>query len=377
MSNLKHILVLGAGITGLTAAVALRRAGCAVEVIEIRQDVADQGGVGLSLQGNCLAALGKLGLAWACLKAGIPGNYLNARRPDGTLIMRLPLLPMGGPAYPATTGIKRRDLHLILLKAVAESGAVLREGLTVQTFAQDAGGVEVSFSDARRARYDLMIAADGLYSKTRSTLFPDCTPRFDGQAVWRAGIPRPKGNYTTELHLGGTLGLVGLCPVSEDWAYLYIVEAVERNVRHDGSEAARTMLEKLSSYTSPLIRIAAQHLPESTSISFRPLESILVPDRWYQGRVILMGDAAHCGPPVLAQGAAMGIEDAVVFGELAASGLRLPELTERFMHRRLPRAELVVRNSRQLCEWEVTHQATPERVGKMMFESQLALSQPF
>lgn len=377
MSDLKQILILGAGITGLTAAVALRRAGCAVEVIEIRQDVADQGGVGLSLQGNCLAALGQLGLAAACLKAGIPGNYLNARRPDGTLIMRQPLLPTGGPAYPATTGIKRRDLHLILLKAVAESGAVLREGLTVQTYEQDASSVKVSFSDGRSARYDLMIAADGLYSKTRSTLFPDCAPRFDGQAVWRAGIPRPKGNYTTELHLGGSLGLVGLCPVSEDWAYLYIVEAAERGARHDGSEAARTMLEKLSSYTSPLIRAAAQHLLESTSISFRPLESILVPVRWYQGRVILMGDAAHCGPPVLAQGAAMGIEDAVVFGALAAGGLPLPELTERFMQRRLPRAELVVRNSRQLCDWEVTHQATPEKVGKMLFDCQLALSQPF
>jgi 2-polyprenyl-6-methoxyphenol hydroxylase-like FAD-dependent oxidoreductase len=137
------------------------------------------------------------------------------------------------------------------------------------------------------------------------------------------------------------------------------------------------MLEKLSNYTSPLIRSAAQYLPESTSISFRPLESILVPDRWYQGRVILMGDAVHCGPPVLAQGAAMGIEDAVVFGELAASGLPLEELLSRFMQRRLPRVELVVRNSRQLCEWEVTHQATPQKVGKMMFESQLALSASF
>jgi 2-polyprenyl-6-methoxyphenol hydroxylase-like FAD-dependent oxidoreductase len=90
-----------------------------------------------------------------------------------------------------------------------------------------------------------------------------------------------------------------------------------------------------------------------------------------------MGDAAHSGPPVLAQGAAMGIEDAVAFAELAGTGLPIDTVLTRFMARRFPRASLVVRNSRQLCEWEVTHKATPELVRKIMYESQLALAQPF
>jgi hypothetical protein len=73
----------------------------------------------------------------------------------------------------------------------------------------------------------------------------------------------------------------------------------------------------------------------------------------------------------------MGIEDAVVFAELAEMGLPLDTMLERFMARRQPRAELVVKNSRQLCEWEVTHQASPQMVGQMIHESQVALSEPF
>jgi 2-polyprenyl-6-methoxyphenol hydroxylase-like FAD-dependent oxidoreductase len=355
----------------------LRRVGVAVDVAEIRHDVAEQAGVGLSMQGNSMAALGRLGLASACLKAGIPGNYLNIRRPDGTVVARQPLLPMGGPAYPATTGITRKALHRILLSGAMGAGAVLQEGCTVRQFAQDGDGVDVEFNTGRSARYDIMVGADGLYSKTRGALFPECAPVFDGQAVWRAGIPRPRGNFATELHFGGPLGLVGLCPVSADSAYVYIVESVAQGTRHEGDAATATMLEKLAGYSSPLIRAAAQHLPESKSVTFRALESILVAAPWYQGRVVLMGDAAHAGPPVLAQGAAMGIEDAVAFGELAAGDLAIDVLMARFMTRRFPRAALVVRNSRQLCEWEVTHQATPELVGKIMYESQLALAQPF
>jgi 2-polyprenyl-6-methoxyphenol hydroxylase-like FAD-dependent oxidoreductase len=284
---------------------------------------------------------------------------------------------MGGPAYPGLAGIKRKDLHAVLLRALAASGASLQEGVTVQSFQQRDEDVEITLSDGRRGRYDLVVAADGLYSRTRAELFPGCAPAFDGQAVWRAGVPRPKGNYVTELHFGGPFGVVGLCPVSEDSAYLYIVEQASRSERHEGPSAITTMREKLSAYSSPLICAAAEHLPESTSVSFRPLESLLIPDRWYQGRVLVIGDAAHCGPPVLAQGAAMGIEDAVVLGELAASELPVPELLDRFMQRRLPRAEMVVRNSRQLCEWEVTHQATPELVGKVMLDTNIALSRPF
>jgi 2-polyprenyl-6-methoxyphenol hydroxylase-like FAD-dependent oxidoreductase len=311
------------------------------------------------------------------LKLGVPGNYLNVRRPDGHLIVRQQIRPMGGPSYPGTTGISRKSLHELLLGAALREGTALRQGTSIRSFEPHPDSVEVVFDDGSGTRYDLMVGTDGLYSRTRSALFPDVLPIFDGQAVWRAGIPRPLGNFATELHVGGPLGLVGLCPISEDKAYLYIVEGADRGTRHEGEGATTLMLNKLSDYSSPLVRAAARHLPESKTVTFRPLESILLPAPWYKGRVLLMGDAAHAGPPVLAQGAAMGMEDGVVFGQIAQSHAAVDDMLARFVERRFPRAEYVVRNSRQLCEWEVTHRGTPELVGKTMREAQQFLSQPF
>jgi len=93
--------------------------------------------------------------------------------------------------------------------------------------------------------------------------------------------------------------------------------------------------------------------------------------------VLLIGDAAHCNPPVLAQGAAMGIEDAVVLAESLAQIGAVEAALAQFAARRFPRASLVVRNSVQLCEWEVGHRVSPQQVGRLMHETQLALAQPF
>jgi 2-polyprenyl-6-methoxyphenol hydroxylase-like FAD-dependent oxidoreductase len=92
---------------------------------------------------------------------------------------------------------------------------------------------------------------------------------------------------------------------------------------------------------------------------------------------LLIGDAAHCNPPVLAQGAAMGIEDAVVLAELLSADGSTEASLDQFNRRRFPRASLVVNNSVQLCEWEVKHSVSPQEIGRLMTESQQALSQPF
>jgi 2-polyprenyl-6-methoxyphenol hydroxylase-like FAD-dependent oxidoreductase len=371
------ILIVGGGISGLTLGIALRHAGIDVEIAEIKQDLRQQAGVGLSLQGNGIAALARIGVANACLEKGMPNSYINLRRPDGALLAGQPIVPMGGPEFPGTAGISRNDLHAILLAAASEAGVRLRMGLSFESFDSDPGGVEVEFTDGSRSRYDLMVGADGVYSRTRATLFPQIRPAPCGQAVWRAGVPRPADIVTTELHVGGPFGVVGICPVSREAAYIYIVEAASPEVRYNDSELAAVMIQKLEPYTSSLIRACVQHLTRSDAISYRPLEWLLVPPPWYRDRVLLIGDAAHCNPPVLAQGAAMGIEDAIVLAELLAEVKAVDTALEQFMLRRNPRASLVVRNSVQLCEWEVKHLVGPQEIGRLMMETQMALSAPF
>jgi len=378
MEQVNSILIVGAGIAGLTLATALRRKGINADVIEIKSDVRQQPGVGLSMQGNSLAALGRIGLAGSVLRHSIPGSYLNIRRPDGMLLTHQALLPMGGAGYPGTAGVSRSRLHEILLDAAGNAGAQMRFGLTFQTLQDNGDSVDAVFSDGSQRRYDLVIGADGLYSKVRTLLFPEVNPRHLGQAVWRAGVKRMPGNFTTELHFGGAYGVAGICPVTEDTAYVYIVESANEGTRYSEEQLAPLMMSKLESYSSPMLADAARQLPNSSSISFRPLETLLVDGSWYRSRIMIIGDAAHCGPPVLAQGAAMGIEDAVVLAEvLADTRDSLSQRLEKFMKRRLPRVALVVRNSVQLCEWEVTHQATPQDVGRVMRESQMALCEPF
>jgi 2-polyprenyl-6-methoxyphenol hydroxylase-like FAD-dependent oxidoreductase len=124
------------------------------------------------------------------------------------------------------------------------------------------------------------------------------------------------------------------------------------------------------------------HLRTSKEVSLRGIEQLLVPAPWHKGRMVTIGDAAHANPPVLAQGAAMGIEDALVLAEILSEDGNVPSsdlqsrLT-RFAQRRLPRAGLVVKNSVQLSECQSNRQASPQDVGRVMHETQTFLSQPY
>jgi 2-polyprenyl-6-methoxyphenol hydroxylase-like FAD-dependent oxidoreductase len=165
--------------------------------------------------------------------------------------------------------------------------------------------------------------------------------------------------------------------VSREAAYIYIVEVASPEIRYNDDELATVLIEKLEPYTSSLVRACVQHLTRSDAISYRHLEWLLVPPPWYRDRVLIIGDAAHCNPPVLAQGAAMGIEDAIVLAELLTRVDSVDAALEQFMVRRNPRASLVVQNSVQLCEWEVKHLVGPQEIGRLMMETQKALSAPF
>lgn len=373
----RRILVVGGGISGLTLGIALRQRGIEVDLVELRPDLTQDAGVGLSLQGNSLAALARIGVAEHCIRSGVPADHIVLHTPDGKVLANQQIVPMGGPEFPGTVGISRNSLHAILLQAARDASVNLRLGETVHFFASDSGGVTVRLAGGEEGRYDLMVGADGAYSSIRSKLLPDLTPAPCGQAVWRVGVPRPVDTVTTELYVGGPFGVVGICPISTDKAYIYIVEAAQARTRYAEAELAKVMIEKLTNYTAPHIRESVAHLPRSAGISYRPLEWLLLPEPWHRGRVLLIGDAAHCNPPVLAQGAAMGIEDAVVLAEVLSVGDSTEASLAQFNRRRFPRASLVVNNSVQLCEWEVKHTVSPQQIGRLMSASQQALSRPF
>lgn len=369
-----NILVVGGGIAGLTAATALGQKGHAVDLVEIKPTLDDGGGVGLSLVSNALRALDQIGLADPCVAYGVPTDSMAMLQPDGALLLDNPLPRIGGARWPGSTGIARSVFHNLLKDAALRAGITARCGTTVADWTQDAAGVRVRLSDGTDHDYDLVVGAEGLYSRLRGQIMPDCKPAYTGQVVWRAPVPRAPGIDRTHLVVGGPHGVVGLCPVGPDLSYLYIVEAAPPGLRLDRATLDRQMIAKLDGYGG-VIAQAVKTIGHIGAVNYRPLQWVLAPEPWGQGRIVLIGDAVHANPPVIAQGAAMGIEDAIVLAAELGAPDDIDQALARFIKRRYARAAHVVNASCQLARWETEHVSGVD-VPAVMREAAMRLAQP-
>jgi 2-polyprenyl-6-methoxyphenol hydroxylase-like FAD-dependent oxidoreductase len=373
MQDKGSVLVIGAGISGLTAAAAIGRRGWKVDVIERKPEISDAGGVGLSLVGNALRALNQIDVGHACVAAGMPADQIRMMHASGAPIGEAPLPLVGGPEWPGSVGIRRSVFHEILVEATAPV-AKLRCGMVLASWNDDGTGVDVAFSDGSRARYDFVVSADGLYSSTRAAILPDVEPALTGQACWRVPVARPEDVTCTHLFTGGAHGVVGLCPVSQELAYVYIVETYDGE-RRDPATLDSQMRAKLHGYGG-LIAQCAEGITDPAAVNFRPLEAMLAPAPWGAGRIVFIGDSVHANPPVIAQGAAMGIEDAIVLAEeVDAQPGDLTSVLDRFTARRLDRVRHVVDASCQLARWEIEKRHDVD-AGRFIRESTERLLEP-
>jgi 2-polyprenyl-6-methoxyphenol hydroxylase-like FAD-dependent oxidoreductase len=353
--TVQKALIVGGGISGLTAGAALAHRGIDVDLVELKGQLGDAGGIGLSIMGNATRALATLGAAHACVAAGMPADVFTVRAPSGEVVGVPPWPPLGKPEWPAQIGISRAAFHRILTDAATQSGVHIRCGVTTQSITQGEERASVVFTDGRAGDYDLIVAADGLYSKTRAQLFPEVMgPQQTGLAIWRALAPRPEGITTTQMHFNGAQGLVGICPINDEHCYIYCMHEATPGERRDPTTLHEQLREKIQSYGGLIPGLAAQ-INTPTHVSYRPIEWMLVPAPWYRGRVVLIGDAAHANPPNIAQGAAMGIEDAVVLAEEVSRPGTFEEGMARFMARRWERVNLVVEASYNVAKNQVEH----------------------
>jgi 2-polyprenyl-6-methoxyphenol hydroxylase-like FAD-dependent oxidoreductase len=376
MHKVRDILIIGGGITGLTAAASLGRKGFKVDVIEVRSRLEDQGGIGLSIMGNATKALDTIGVAQKCVRAGMPADTYTIRRPDGTVLATPSWPALGKPHWPAQIGISRAAFHSFLVEAARTASANIRCSMSVGAMTQTPESVEVRFATGEVGAYDLVIGADGIRSATRAMMFPELLePTAVGLGIWRAHAKRPAGITTTQLHLGGPQGVVGICPISKEDCYVYCLHGAEPGKRRNPETLHLQLQEKLDGYGGLIPPLRAQ-LTDPSTVSYRPLEALLKPNPWFLGRVLLMGDAAHSNTPNLAQGAGMGIEDAAVLADELTQGHSLDKVLRRFMARRFERAKMVVDVSGQIARAEVEH--TPNfDVSAVMTAASEVLAQPY
>lgn len=296
MTQPRTVLVVGGGAAGNAVTILLRRAGIAVDLIEAKDDWNATAGSGITLQGNALRVLRELGV-WEQVEAsGFGFGSVGITAPDGTVLHAQDDLRTGGEDLPATVGMQRPRLQRILIEAVRASGATVRLGTTAEILDQDADGVSVRLSDGTEARYDLIVAADGLGSTTRAAIGITDKPEPTGMAIWRIAAPRPAGVVRTDLAYGGPAYIAGYCPTSETTLYAYVVEANRDRASIPPESYAEEMRRLSSAYGGHWPEIT-EHITDPAKVNYTWFDRMLVEGSWHRGRVVLIGDAAHCCRP--------------------------------------------------------------------------------
>lgn len=298
-----RVLVAGAGIGGLTAAIALGRR-FSVTLVE-RAPRPPSTGAGIVLAANATSILAALGVR---LDAGhaIAGGEI--RRADGAVLSRTQMGMKGGAPW---LTFHRAELAAALLDAVPD-GVERRFGVGLAALRASSDGAEVTFTDGREERFDLVIGADGLHSRVRQIVEGEVPLRYSGVTCWRAVVQNP--GVEAVIEAWGPETRVGMVPLSGGRLYTFLVATAPRRAPAPSfPEGFRTLF---APFADPVPAVLAGIDPGA--LLHHDLEELPAP-RWGQPRVWLLGDAAHGMTPNQGQGAAMAIEDA------AAAAITLAE----------------------------------------------------
>jgi len=373
----RRVLIVGGGTAGSVATLALRKRGVDVVLAEQQAGFAAVGH-GITLQGNALRALQEVGVADRVIAAGYPWDRVRFRAADGSLIQEMGMPPLGGPDLPAGMGSMRFRLQQVLAEAVDTCGADVRMGVAVQHVEDDGddAGVAVTFSDGTQERFDLVVGADGVHSTVRRLIGINQAPESVGMAIFRMEGPRPEAMVCSEMYYGGPRYKAGYTPTAPDRMYAYVLDEDRRLEEYGDRPLHELMAERSKGYGGLWDEIRASMGPD-TLIDYRSLDALRIDGPWYRGRVLLIGDAAHACPPMLAQGAAMAAEDGAVLGQLVGDGHPVDVVLQLFMERRGERARMVVDNSVQLARWETAPDSPGADSAGLMGRSMGVLAGPY
>jgi 2-polyprenyl-6-methoxyphenol hydroxylase-like FAD-dependent oxidoreductase len=374
---MKNVLIVGGGIGGLSAGVALRKIGYSVDLVEIHPEF-NVYGVGIIQPSNALRALDSLGLADACMERGSPYGKVKMCTATGFIFTELGTPPFG--RLPVHNGISRRILHDVLYEGAQAAGVNFRMGLTIESIDNTDEGVTVTFTDGSTGHYDLLVGADGVNSNVRKLVFGDYKPRYTGQSVWRYAFERPETLETGYMFMGKQTK-AGLIPMTKNTMYMFLVSAEgEDNPFIPEEELVPRLRSLLEEYSAPMVTNVVDQITDPKGVIYRPLETLLMPAPWYKNRVAMIGDAVHATIPQLGQGAGLAIEDAVVLGEELANADDPQAAFDRYMVRRYDRCKMVVDVSAQVGEWEQLEWQgrLPEgaNIGALMGKTLAALGAP-
>jgi FAD-dependent urate hydroxylase len=331
----ERILIVGGGIAGLTAAIALRRRGFAPELVE-RAASWRALGTGIVVQPNAMRLLRELDVVSDVEKTGATVRWFKYLNGPGEVLTEIDLTELWSNVGAGVT-VERGELQKALLQSV--DSPCCRLGVAVTSLSQRDNSVSIGFSDGGSADYDLVIGADGIGSTIRALAIGATAPRYCGQAAWRALAPiRRKGADEIQFWLGDG-SFFTTYPVSAERTYgcAYVAEPTSSHRPVDGRLAR--FRNCLATFGEP-VQIFLNSLERDDQIHCSPIEALELPE-WRKGRVLLIGDAAHASSPMMGQGGCMAVEDAAVLAKLLETSTTVDAALDAFSPRRRPRVDWV------------------------------------
>ncbi len=351
-----RILIAGAGIGGLAAALACAQRGIDVTVLETAKEFADVG-AGIQLGPNAMKVIAALGLHDAVMRvACLPEAIVVADAASGKPISRMLLGEAARQKYGAPyVSLHRADLHAALLTAARTAGVQLKLNQTLLNYEHSAQYVCRLDADFDQ-KYDALIGADGLWSKVREHMLCDGAPRATGHAAFRALIPAdamPEALRTLHVRTWWARDVhVVSYPVrlGDLWNVVVLAEMPDSHAGGWSLSAAHDDVMRLFNRVEPQLKAlldAASAQSEGWKrwnlFDREPLKAA----QMAQGRVALLGDAAHPMLPYLAQGAAMALEDAWVLAKCLSAAQEAPNALQNYAQLRTARTARVVQTAQR------------------------------
>lgn len=355
MKSVSRALIVGGGIAGLASAIALQRVGVQCEVIEIGDLTPVGASIGIAGRApNALDELGVYDRLAATSKefdAGLKVPVMHDRTGRALVALAAPAnSDLEGGKEPM--GLHRPVLAEVLADTARSLGASIETGITFETLDDRGEEVVVALSTGEVRHYDFVVGADGVGSRTRSTIFPEApSPEYAGQMsvrwLFESGPIDGEGWY-----LAGEPGKVAFYHLPKQ-GLMYspmVINMPDRKLSQlDAYEVVRDLLDN---YTAPAIVELRSHLTPESELIARPFKWILLEKSWHRGRVVVIGDAAHATTAHMGMGGGMALEDAVVLAQCIEQADSIEQAFQTFFERRFERVRAVVETSVALSKRE-------------------------
>jgi 2-polyprenyl-6-methoxyphenol hydroxylase-like FAD-dependent oxidoreductase len=341
---MKKGIIIGAGIGGLTTAIALAQKGIEITVYEQASELKEVG-AGIWVAPNGLNVFNKLGFAGEIIESGKELRHISIVDLKGKSISIINGKKVKAKHGFTTTAISRTVLHNILISKVNKDTIVLSKRL--KAYSQNQQGVSVEFEDGTKATADFLILADGVNSVGRSQLLGNKTLRYAGQTCWRFVTPfnfpkEENGNmYETWSNKKGLR--VGYSQINEKEVYVFIINYTTAGNKDNIATVKQDLLALCHEFPEIIKQMISAVAPEiiirNDIYDFKPISN------WVDGKVALLGDAAHATTPNLGQGACQAIEDAYVIAEQLSSSLSIEQCLKNYQAKRINKATFITNTS--------------------------------